>query len=236
MPGGERAIRQPWRMALSYLLDAGLSPASFAARCRQRGLVPAGGLDALQTMIARRLNAPLTSSMGRLFDGVAALVGVRDVARFEGQAAMELEWLATDVPADGAYPFALLDSEAESLQVDVWPCVRAVVRDMEAGVERTHIARRFHSGVVDMIAEVCGRLRLDSGVDAVVLSGGVFMNVILLSETITRLTDDGFRVYRHRLVPPNDGGLCLGQLAVAATLDAEAALAPGVMHVPRYSG
>src|SRR5439155_2961515 len=203
----EYAIRQPWRMALSYLLDAGLSPASFAARWTQQGLVPATGLGALETMIARRLNAPLTSSMGRLFDGVAALVGVRDVARFEGQAAMELEWLATDVPADGAYPFALLDSEPESLQVDLRPCVRAVVRDVEAGVERERIARRFHSGVVDMIVQVCRRLRRDSGVDSVVLSGGVFMNVILCSETITRLTNDDFRVYRHRLVPPNDGGL-----------------------------
>ena len=115
------------------------------------------------------------------------------------------------------------------------PCVRAVVRDVEAGVEREHVARRFHSGVVDMIVQVCRHLRSDSGVDTVVLSGGVFMNVILLSESITRLTDDGFRVYRHRLVPPNDGGLCLGQLAVAAALDADAALAPGGVHVPCYS-
>jgi hydrogenase maturation protein HypF len=168
-------------------------------------------------MIERQLNAPLTSSAGRLFDAVASLVGVRDRAGYEGQAASELEALATRAEPDSAYPFAL-DAVRDPLQADTRPLIGAIVADVRHGVSREVIARRFHSTLVEVIAEVCKQLRDRTGLNAVVLSGGVFLNAILLTESLDRLVCDGFRVYRHAHVPPGDGGLCLGQLAVAAAL------------------
>jgi hydrogenase maturation protein HypF len=215
MPGGDQAIREPWRMALAHLADAeatdrGLdSRISFAAR------------RTVLQMLARRFNTPWTSSAGRLFDAVAALAGVRDRVSFEGQAAMELEWLAEKAAPDSDYSFDLYegadeDAGLERLIVDTRPLVRAVAQDARQDTDPEIIARRFHSTMVEVIVRVCGRLRSTTGLSAVVLSGGVFMNALLAREAAARLTGEGFRVYRHRLVPPNDGGLSLGQLAVAA--------------------
>jgi hydrogenase maturation protein HypF len=215
MPGGDQAIRQPWRMALSHLLDAQIECSALVAR-----LSPVE-IRTIQTMVERRLNAPLTSSAGRLFDAVASLAGVRDSVSYEGQAAIELEWLATEVACDGAaYPFGLIDAnaESESLVIDARPLIHAVVEDVKAGVEARRMARRFHTTLVAIIAAVCERIRGATGLKDVVLSGGVFLNALLTQETCTRLERDGFRVLRHRLVPPNDGGLSLGQLAVATAL------------------
>jgi hydrogenase maturation protein HypF len=217
MPGGDQAIRQPWRMAVAHLADAGLACRTLTAR-----LLPVE-LGAVRRMLERGFNSPLTSSVGRLFDAIAALLGVRDSVNYEGQAAIELEWLATGVPAEGGYGFdvshaAPPDSAGWPLVVDTRPLVRAVTNDMSKGVESAVIARRFHQTLVDMIAVVCGQIRCTSGVDSVVLSGGVFLNALLTKETNARLKREGFQVYRHRLVPPNDGGLSLGQVAVAAAL------------------
>jgi hydrogenase maturation protein HypF len=171
-------------------------------------------------MLERRFNTPLTSSVGRLFDAVAALAGVRDRVSFEGQAAMQLEWLALETAADGAYPFELTPaapgSPEDVLVVDTRPLIRAVARDRSVGVGAPAIARRFHSTLVEITAAVCARVRNSTGLSAVVLSGGVFMNVLLTRVVAARLDGEGFHVYRHRLVPPNDGGLSLGQLAIAA--------------------
>lgn len=215
MPGGDRAIREPWRMAVAHLADAGMDFTTLGAR-----ILPAD-IKLLTRMLERRFNTPLTSSVGRLFDAVAVLAGVRDRVSYEGQAAVELEWLATGIPPDGAYPFDLTSSRTARaadapLVIDTRPLIRAVAADAARGVGADLIARRFHSTVVDLIAVVCGRLRESTGIEVVVLSGGVFLNAILTSEVDTRLALDGFRVYRHRLVPPNDGGLSLGQLAVGA--------------------
>jgi hydrogenase maturation protein HypF len=170
----------------------------------------------VETMLERRFNTPPTSSAGRLFDAVASLAGVRDRVSYEGQAAVELEWLAGQVAPDGTYPFELARADAGPIVIDTRPLIRAVAADAVRGVPAAPMARRFHSTLVDMIAAVCGHLREATGITAVVLSGGVFLNAILTREVMARLGDDGFRVYRHRLVPPNDGGLSLGQLAVAA--------------------
>src|SRR5262245_4389849 len=124
---------------------------------------------------------------------------------------MELEWLASPVKTDGGYPF-----EVRERIVDTRPLIRSVLEDIQKGTGAGIVARRFHSSVVGGIAAVCGGVRRDTSIEAVVLSGGVFMNLLLTCETVERLTGDGFRVYRHRLVPPNDGGLSLGQLAIAA--------------------
>ena len=212
MPGGEQAIREPWRMALAHLLDAGHTGS------RLRVSVSPDAERVVRLLLARKVNSPPTSSVGRLFDAVAALAGVRDRVSYEGQAAVELESLAASVPAAaGAYPFEVVaGGEADPLVVDTRPVIRAVVAETEDDTPAPAIARRFHSTVVEVIADVCGRLRAGTGLDAVVLSGGVFLNALLTSETCARLARAGFRVYRHRLVPPNDGGLALGQAAVAA--------------------
>ncbi len=165
----------------------------------------------------------MTSSAGRLFDAVAVLAGLRHRVSYEGQAAMELEWLATGVVDCGAYPFEWseqpgVEPAGTTVVVDTRPLIRAVAHDAGRGVSAALISRRFHTTMVELIASVCDHVRRSMQLDAVVLSGGVFMNALLSSEANTRLIGDGFRVYRHRLVPPNDGGLSLGQVAVAAAL------------------
>jgi hydrogenase maturation protein HypF len=213
LPGGDQAIREPWRMAVAHLLDAGLSTRSVEAR-----ILPVQ-FRTIRTMLERHFQTPLTSSVGRLFDAVSALAGVRDRVSYEGQAAVELEWLATEAAPDGVYPFDLdcvSENEETPLVVDTRPLIEAVADEANKGVDAALIARRFHTTVVEMIVAVCRRLRQSTGLAAVVLSGGVFLNALLTQEASARLAEEGFRVYRHRLVPPNDGGLSLGQLAVAA--------------------
>ena len=157
----------------------------------------------------------MTSSAGRLFDAVAAIVGVRDRVTFEGQAAMELEWLAESENAAEVYPFGVSTVEGSCL-IDVRPLVREVVREVEAGVRPGTVARRFHRSVAEVIPKVCERLRRETGINNVVMSGGVFMNSLLMEEVTGRLMMSGFCPFRHRLVPTNDGGISLGQLAIAA--------------------
>ena len=214
MPGGEQAIREPWRMAVAYLVDANAGDGLFAQR------VPAPALAAVRQMIDRRTNCPVTSSVGRLFDGVAALAGLRDRVSYEGQAAMELEWLATEVsPADVApFDFELVENPDNDspLLIDTRPLFTEVAAGVRRGCPARIIARRFHSTLVEIVARTCCRLRQRSGLDVVVLSGGVFQNALLTTEVIARLERAGFRVHRHRRVPPGDGGLSLGQLAIAA--------------------
>jgi hydrogenase maturation protein HypF len=211
MPGGSAAIREPWRMALAYLEDSGEPLDLLGDR------VTRSELNAVGAMLDRGFNSPFTSSAGRLFDAVAALAGLRSRVRHEGQAAMELEWRSAGFPPDSIYPFGLAASiEGGPLTIDTRPLISAVASDLRKGVEPGRVGRRFHSSMVEIIAEVCGRIRSSEGLNSVVLSGGVFMNVLLLEGTVDRLDRDGFAVYRHRLVPPNDGGLCLGQLAISA--------------------
>ncbi len=217
MPGGDQAIREPWRMAVAHLRDAGSARREFVS------LFPPEAIRTIETMLEKGFRTPMTSSAGRLFDAVAALAGLRQRVSFEGQAAMELEWLATGVADSEAYPFELEEVPADkhpdaTVVVDTRPLIRAIVLDTARGIPAAIISRRFHTTLVELIASVCDHIRGLTQLDAVVLSGGVFMNALLSSEANTRLTGDGFRVYCHRLVPPNDGGLSLGQLAIAAAL------------------
>jgi hydrogenase maturation protein HypF len=197
-------------MALAHLRDAEARFAPLAARVLPSEIRTVG------KMLERGLNTPLTSSMGRLFDAVASLAGVRDRTSYEGQAAIELEWLATDSHAAGQYPFEFAPESRGGLIVDTRPLIRSVAAEAAQGVDAATIARRFHSSVVELVAAVCSRLRQETEVETVVLSGGVFLNLLLSREVVAKLTAEGFRVYRHRLVPPNDGGISLGQLAIAA--------------------
>jgi hydrogenase maturation protein HypF len=173
----------------------------------------------------------------RRFDAVAALVGLRDRVSYEGQAAAELEWLSTGVSPDTDYPYALLSSPPDGPPgptiVDTRPLIREIAQDIGRGVDAARVGQRFHATVVDLIAAVCVRIRAAGGPETVALSGGVFLNALLTREAAERLTRDGFRVYRHRLVPPCDGGLSLGQLAVAAAIQPTHGLTPAVLEEPR---
>lgn len=204
MPGGATAIRQPWRMAAAYLGAA--APEELARR-------HADQWDTVLAMAQRSVNAPLTSSAGRLFDAVAAVVGVRDAINYEGQAAVELEQRA-DRTERGSYPAGVTDGPA--LQLHGADLVRCAAEDLRAGVAPEVISTRFHHGVADAIVRVCTTLRDSTGVGTAALSGGVFQNVLLLERTVTGLERAGFRVLTHSRVPPNDGGISFGQVAVAA--------------------
>jgi hydrogenase maturation protein HypF len=214
LPGGTAAIRQPWRMAAAYLSAA----------------YPEGTPDSLGVVrrnaerwndvlaVARSgVNSPLTSSAGRLFDAAASVLGVRDAINYEGQAAVELEQLADPSPALGGYPAGI--EESDQLRVAGADLIRAVAEDVRSGVARPIVAARFHHGVADAIARACAILRSRTGVGVVALSGGVFQNLLLLDRTVSRLEGSGFRVLVHGRVPPNDGGISLGQAAVAAARD-----------------
>jgi hydrogenase maturation protein HypF len=218
LPGGDRAVREPWRMALAHLHAVGLpwreelDPVSFG---QTRG---ADMLEVLLTQIERGLNAPPTSSMGRLFDAAAALAGVREAVNYEAQAAIEFEALA-DPGETGSYSF----DYANGL-IDPRPAWVELVRDRQNRVDIGRIAARFHNGVAHMTREVCQHLRDVRNLNEVVLSGGVWQNATLLRRTLSILEEAGFTVYTHRLVPANDGGLALGQAAVAMARTATASI------------
>lgn len=212
MPGGDAATREPWRMAAAYLdaLGEAESCGLGVARRNERWA---------QVMQLGRsgVRNPLTSSAGRLFDAVAALLDVRDAVTYEGQAAIELEQLV-ERDDEGAYP-ARVDSGAGGHVVQGSDLVAGVLADLRSGVDRSRIAARFHGGLSQAVVEVCGALRGETGLGTVALSGGCFANVILLQSVSDGLRNEGFEVLRHRQVPCNDGGISLGQAAVASARD-----------------
>ena len=224
LPGGDLAVRQPWRHALSWLAQAGLPwdedlpPLQHGRAQSVRGI---DALPVLQQQLARSVNCPQTTSMGRLFDAVAALAGVRQQVTYEGQAAIELEALV-DPTCRESYEFALQGSN-----VDPAPLLQALVADLRHGLALPILAARFHNGVARMVLDICCRLRAATGLDEVALAGGVWQNRTLLQKTRSLLAAGGFTVYVHRRVPANDGGLALGQAMIAAhSLQMESANVP----------
>jgi len=211
LPGGDAAVKRPYRAALAHLHAAGLAwddDLPPVAAC------PPAERKVIAHQLKTGLNAAPTSSLGRLFDAVAALCGVRQTVTYEAQAAIEMEALAADEVADvtdGAYQF-----EVQEVTFDAAPVIRAIVADWRAGVAMPVIAARFHNAVSALILTLSRRLREQHGLNTVALSGGVFQNVTLLARTAQRLRADGFEVLAHRLVPPNDGGLALGQAVIGA--------------------
>lgn len=214
LPGGEQAIRQPWRIAAAAL--AQLYGADFA----RLDLPFVQQIDqavwrVLARMIERGLNSPLTSSLGRLFDAAAALTGIGQIARYEGELAILFEQIAD--PYQPPYPLPIREPAVAGgpFRLDSLALLAALVDDLRASVEPAVIAGRVHQGVAQGLCEACRRVRAEYGLTTVALSGGVFQNVLLLESLAARLRADGFTVLIPRLVPPNDGGLALGQLAVA---------------------
>ncbi|MFE7812499.1 carbamoyltransferase HypF [Streptomyces sp. NPDC057433] len=225
LPGGDAAVRHPWRTALAHLRAAGL-PRDGDLPC-EAACTP-HELRLLGQQLTRGLNCVRTSSMGRLFDAVSSLAGVCHHSGYEAQAAVELEAAAVTAHAvtadasgdgglrDGRYGFRLTGGDGTPLAADPAPLIAAVVGDVRGGVPPALVAARFHHAVAGLVHEVCGRARAELGLETVALTGGVFANVLLSSACATRLREDGFTVLRHRRVPPGDGGLALGQLMVAA--------------------
>ncbi len=209
LPGGEAAITHPRRMALSYLISA-FGDEAIAGALR---LMP--GFDETEARVVarqveRNLNSPLTSSMGRLFDAVGALLGATPVATYEGQPAMELEAIADQFQGPATpYPYAISDGI-----IDPRPLIQAIAADLERHADHPEVAARFHETVAAFTVEICQRLHAEGGPPDVVLCGGVMQNARLLSRLVQGLTDAGLRPHLHREVPPNDGGLSLGQAVV----------------------
>ncbi|WP_328885652.1 carbamoyltransferase HypF [Streptomyces sp. NBC_00316] len=218
LPGGDAAVRRPYRMALAHLYAAGIAPtddlpcAAVCAPDERRVLL---------RQLERNLNCVPTSSMGRLFDAVSSLAGVCHRSGYEAQAAVELEAAAAGA-ADGpgpCYRFALRPAatgDGQPLVMDPSPVLAAVVDEVRAGTAPALVAARFHAAVADLVLQVCIAAREQHGLHEVALTGGVFANILLSCLCARKLSGNGFTVLRHRQVPPNDGGLALGQLMVAA--------------------
>jgi hydrogenase maturation protein HypF len=210
--GGEQAVRHPWRVAAAYL--AAFCGPDFADTLDlpfTRALDRAAW-KTLAQMADRGLNSPPTSSMGRLFDAVAALIGLRHTVQYEGQAAVELEAIAQP----GAPPYPTAVGSGDPVRFDLSPTFAAIIADLQAGAPLPLIAGRFHAAVATMLLDACVSARKVTGSNTVALSGGVFQNRLLLTTLLEHLERAGFRTYTNRRVPPNDGGLSLGQAVVAA--------------------
>jgi hydrogenase maturation protein HypF len=214
LPGGDSGVRNPCRMALSHLRSAGLAwdpalPCVAACSPDERGV--------LAQQLASGFGCAPTSSMGRLFDAMSSLAGVCHRVAYEAEAAMRFEGAARLAIDDCGVPYAFdVHANRQPWQADPAPVVLAAARDVRAGVPAEIVAARFHLAVVDLVVRLATELRASSGLDAVALSGGVFLNVVLTALCARRLEGAGFRVLRHRLVPPSDAGLALGQVVVGA--------------------
>ena len=209
LPGGDATIRKPSRAALAHLWAAGIEWAPDLPPVHR---ATAEELTVLRRQLERNVLCVPTSSMGRLFDAVSSLLGIRHTAFYEAQAAMELEQAAESAVADRVGPYRFATSGDE---IDAAPVLRAIVDDMRRGCATGPIAAGFHRAVAELIADTADRLREATGIERVALSGGVFQNVLLLRLARAALEARGLQVLTHRLVPPNDGGLALGQVAVA---------------------
>jgi hydrogenase maturation protein HypF len=209
MPGGDASVVRPYRMALAYLWAAGIEW-NDTLPCVQA--CPPVEQKIVLAQLGKNVNATPTSSVGRLFDAIAALIGVRQTITYEAQAAIELEAMA-DVESRESYDFALIPGEP--IRLDPRPMIRQVVRDLTGGIPPSQIAGRFHRGVAEIIARVCRTIRDRTGLTTVGLTGGVFQNVLLLQLAGDALQRDGFEILIHHRIPPNDGGLSLGQAAIA---------------------
>ena len=215
LPGGQKAIHEPWRIGVSLLKQAyGKSWPQIASRLK---LAPdQTNFELLDKIIETKLNSPLSSGLGRLFDGVAAIMGLRRNVSFEGQAAMELE--AKAKLAGVVLPFEILRNQDESYILDVSAAIRAIVENILSGKSMEEIASAFHSTLAAAFAAMSFEMRKLTGINRVALSGGCFQNRVLLEGTVTELKKNGFGVYYHSQVPANDGGVSLGQAVIAGSI------------------
>jgi hydrogenase maturation protein HypF len=210
LPGGDVSVLRPYRMAMSHMWAAGVPWADDLPPVRA---CPPDERAVLLHQLETRLGCVPTSSMGRLFDAVSALAGVRQVVDYEAQAAIELEGLSRVADAGVLrYRFHVDHAVDGSAQIDPAPLLRAVVDDVRNGVPAGVIGARFHAAVARLIVDLAAECAI--GTNTVALSGGVFQNALLVRMSLTALHDNGFEVITHCRVPPNDGGIALGQVMV----------------------
>ena len=214
MPGGAAAIKEPWRMAVSYLHDA------FGQEFKNLRLPGLNKFDEkkikiIAEMIEKKVNSPDTSSLGRLFDAIAAICGIRDTVHFEGQAAIELE-MAAGEKTDEIYDYEW--TSGDIYRILPGPVIRGVVKDIENGVHICKISSKFHQTLVSLFSDLCETIRKETKLKRIVLSGGVFQNSLLLTGLFKALEKKDFKVFTHRLVPANDGGISLGQAVIASAV------------------
>jgi hydrogenase maturation protein HypF len=212
MPGGEMAIKQPWRMALSYLynfygedflnLDLELVKRIDQKMCKT-----------IKKILDKKINVFPTSSAGRLFDCVSVLLNWRENTNYEGQPAVELEFLA-DENINSSYDFEMIKERGKFI-IHPELMIKGVVGDLIEQEKKSTISAKFHNTMAQVINQVCLKLRGEHNLNDVCLSGGVFQNMFLLEGAFELLTRNGFKVYTHNKIPPNDGGISLGQAAVA---------------------
>jgi hydrogenase maturation protein HypF len=239
LPGGEKAIHEPRRTAMGVLYEL------YGESLFERVGIPflkafdSGELLLLRQMLTKNINSPVTSSAGRLFDAVSSLIGIRDVVKFEGQAAMELEWAIDGVKTEETYRFTIFQPEADAplahdcrvpsdrsgdvrceqaregrkalLVVDWAPMIVEIIEDLKAKVPNAMVSAKFHNTLTSMIVDVTRRV----GEKRIVLTGGCFQNKYLTERTVQQLEENGFKAYWHQRVPPNDGGISLGQVYAA---------------------
>ena len=203
LPGGDKAALQPWRMAVSYIYQSfGDKAREFTSRWKDSAFIV--------SMIKKRINSPLTSSMGRLFDAVSSIAGVCDINTYEAEAPIKLEALCQKNTESRPYPYRI-----ENEDIDVSAMIQEILRSRE---KPEQVATRFHNTIADIVVKACMKIREKYRIDKVVLSGGVFQNRFLSEESVELLERSGFTVYTHSTVPPNDAGISLGQAAIAQQL------------------
>jgi hydrogenase maturation protein HypF len=212
MPGGSMAIKEPWRMAMVYLSEA-FGDETDDLRIDLMNRIAPQKMEILTRMVEKKVNTPLTSSMGRLFDAISSLLSIRDEVHYEGQAAIELEMIANHEVRE-EYPYQVHQEESP-IVIDAMEIVRGVVRDLIENVSTSNISGKFHRTIASLIVTMCHLIRSKENLNRVVLSGGVFQNMLLLSLVTKDLQRSGFEVYTHHLVPSNDGGISLGQAVIA---------------------
>ncbi|HEX5398494.1 MAG TPA: Sua5/YciO/YrdC/YwlC family protein, partial [Verrucomicrobiae bacterium] len=229
LPGGDKAVREPRRAAIGLLYELFGEAAFEMKHLPPFRDLPAGEWIALKSMLQRKLNSPQTTSMGRLFDTVASLIGLRQQMRFEGQAAMELEFALEGCETDEAYELPIANyqltiegskrrasgasciTHQESLIFDWAPMIEAILSDVQNGVAAGRISAKFHNALAEAVVAMARQIRERR----VILSGGCFQNRYLTERTVRRLQSEGFQPYWHQRVPPNDGGIALGQVVAA---------------------
>lgn len=211
MPGGSMAIKEPWRMAMVYLSES-MGDEATGLKITLMNRIDFQKWDILEKAIQKKINTPWTSSMGRLFDATSSLLSIRDKVHYEGQAAIELEMVA-DRSVKEKYSFHIHKDE-KPMVIDPAEIIRGIVHDLADGTRPSKISGKFHQTISRLIVETCEMIRSKEKLNRVVLSGGVFQNIFLLSLVTEGLKRTDFEVYTHHLVPTNDGGLSLGQAVV----------------------
>ncbi len=210
LPGGDKAVYEPWRVAYALMVEIWGDEAVRLLPARLRE-VSQGKREMLRNMIEREINCPVCTSVGRLFDAVASIAGVRQTVTFEAEAAIALEACSGEESAQ-AYPFTI-DTSSSPWKIEIDRMIRSI---LEGSIDPSEVSNRFHSTLALICVETCRKIRSETDVNSVALTGGVFQNLVLLDRTAHALEDRGFQVLTHAEIPPNDGGISYGQAAAAA--------------------